>query len=296
LNQPVPDPSGGGAVDGVLKSLELQQTGVLSFSAPSIRTAWGRIFGGQVIAQALTAAQGSVDSDLQVHSLHAYFILAGDSSQPVSFAVEAIRDGKSFATRRVVASQGGPAIFALSASFQKSEEGMAFQAPMPSDVPHPDMLRSDRELALDRAVPLPDLIRRAWMLDRSFIIKPTALDHYTTRDPQPPRQRVWMKWKGANPESKALRAAILAYMSDMTLLDSTLHTHGTSIFDLSLQVASLDHAMWFHGDADLSGWLLYDQESPWTGGARGLAHGRIFASDGRLIASTAQEGLIRKRG
>jgi acyl-CoA thioesterase II len=283
------------ALDRVIRCLDLRVTGPLTFAAPSIRTAWGRVFGGQVIAQALAAANVSVDPAFAVHSLHAYFILAGDSAAPVDLAVEAIRDGRTFATRRVIASQGGPAIFALSASFQKRETGMEFQAAMPENVPAPATLASDRELALDPASGLPDLIRRAWLLERAFTIKPLSLDHYRTTDNLPPRQRVWLKWKGVNPGSVAMRAALLAYMSDMTLLDSTLHVHGTSIFDFSLQVASLDHAMWFHTDADISGWLLYDQDSPWTGGGRGLAHGRIFTEDGRLIASVAQEGLIRRR-
>ena len=278
----------------LLAILDLTQTGDLTFSGQSIVTAWSRVFGGQVIAQALVAAQRTVAANLNVHSLHAYFILAGDSALPIDFAVDPIRDGRSFATRRVVASQQGRAIFALSASFQVFEAGLEHQISMP-DVAKPETLMSDRELLAAFGTKLPEAVQRSWARERPIEFKPVSLAHFVSKEKLPPVQQIWLRAKGDLPDDPQFQTALLAYFSDMTLLDSALYAHGRSIFDSTMQVASLDHAMWFHGPVDLSGWHLYDQDSPWTGGARGLTRGQIFSADGKLVASVAQEGLMRER-
>lgn len=278
----------------LLRILDVTQTNSLSFRGQSIVTAWSRVFGGQVIAQALVAAQRSVSINLKVHSLHAYFILAGDSTLPIDYAVEPIRDGRSFATRRVVASQNGIAIFALSASFHVAENGLSHQFQMP-DVAKPDVLMNDKELLQAFGEKLPDAVQRSWSRERPIEFKPVSLAHFITKEKLPPLQRIWMRAKGEIPADANIQAALLAYFSDMTLLDSALYAHGRSIFDASMQVASLDHAMWFHGPVDLSAWHLYDQDSPWTGHARGLTRGQIFNENGQLVASVAQEGLMRER-
>jgi acyl-CoA thioesterase II len=278
----------------LLAILDLSQTGDLTFTGHSIVTAWSRVFGGQVIAQALVAAQRTVLPGLQVHSLHAYFILAGDSALPIDYVVDPIRDGRSFATRRVVASQNGRAIFALSASFQVFETGLAHQFAMP-DVALPETLMSDVELLAAFGSQLPEAVQRSWARERPIEFKPVSLAHFMSNEKLPPVQRMWLRAKGELPDDPLIQTALLAYFSDMTLLDSALYAHGRSIFDASMQVASLDHAMWFHGPVNLSGWHLYDQDSPWTGGARGLTRGQIFSADGRLVACVTQEGLMRER-
>jgi acyl-CoA thioesterase II len=235
-----------------------------------------------------------VDPSLHVHSLHAYFILAGDSALPIDYAVDPIRNGRSFATRRVVASQNGRAIFALSASFQIFETGLEHQFTKP-DVALPETLLSDSELLTSFGTKLPDAVQRSWGRERPIEFKPVSLAHFISNEKLPPVQRIWLRAKGDLPDDAQIQTALLAYFSDMTLLDSALYAHGRSIFDASMQVASLDHAMWFHGPVDLSEWHLYDQDSPWTGGARGLTRGQIFARNGRLVASVAQEGLMRER-
>jgi acyl-CoA thioesterase II len=278
----------------LLHILDLSQTGNLSFRGQSIVTAWSRVFGGQVIAQALIAAQRTVTENLNVHSLHAYFILAGDSALPIDYVVDPIRDGRSFATRRVVASQNGRAIFALSASFQVFELGLEHQFAMP-DVALPETLKSDIELLAAFGNTLPEAVRRSWARERPIEFKPVSLAHFISNEKLPPVQRIWLRAKGELPDNPQIQTALLAYFSDMTLLDSALYAHGRSIFDATMQVASLDHAMWFHGPVDLSVWHLYDQDSPWTGSARGFTRGQIFAANGKLVASVAQEGLMRER-
>jgi acyl-CoA thioesterase-2 len=289
-------PSGpGGAMAELLATLDLERLEVNLFRGRSPQVGWQRVFGGQVIAQALIAAQRTVDAPLAVHSLHAYFILAGDPAVPIIYAVERIRDGRSFATRRVVATQHGKAIFALSASFQVPEPGLTHQIAMPDGLPMPESLMSEKELIDTFIDHVPESVKRYWSRERALEMRPLSLTHFVSSAKLEPVQRIWMRAKGDAPKDQGLQAALLAYFSDMTLLDASLYAHGRSIFDPRLQVASLDHAMWFHGPIDTSQWLLYDQDSPWTGGSRGLSRGQIHTRDGRLIASVAQEGLIRLR-
>ena len=253
-----------------------------------------RIYGGQVIAQALAAAYRTVPDRL-CHSLHAYFIRPGDPAIPVIYQVDRARDGGSFTTRRVVAIQHGHAIFSLEASFQVTEKGAEHQFAMPEGIPDPEGLKTQRELLSDFGDNVPEAIRKFWGRERPLEIKPVNVEHYMTRDKLPPRQSVWMRLTGEAPDDPALHAALLAYMSDMTLLDTANFAHGRTGFDPNLQMASLDHAMWFHRPTRLDDWLLYAQDSPNSIGSRGLSRGFIYARDGALIASVAQEGLIRER-
>jgi acyl-CoA thioesterase-2 len=252
------------------------------------------VFGGQVIAQALMATQRTVAADRFVHSLHAYFMRPGDPSVPILYQVERIRDGSSFTTRRAVAVQHGKAIFAMSASFQVEEDGYDHQIDMPS-VTQPENLMGEKEfkeLFLKKA---PENVRRYWSRERPIEVRPTSLVHYLTRDKLEPRQDIWVRTVGEVPRHRHYQAAVLAYLSDMTLLDASLYPHGTSIFDPTLQAASLDHAMWFHRPVTFDDWLLYTQDSPSASGARGMTRGSIYTRSGTLIASVAQEGLIRKK-
>lgn len=281
-------------MDVLLATLDLEKLEENLFRGRSPQVGWQRVFGGQVIGQALVAAQRTVAADRFVHSLHAYFMRPGDPSVPIVYDVDRIRDGGSFTTRRVVAIQHGKAIFALSASFQVEEEGFEHQMPM-ADVVPPEQLLDEKGLKEAFLAKAPEAIRLYWERPRPIEIRPVSLTHYFSRDKLEPAQQVWVKAVGAVPDDRALQAAVLAYLSDMTLLDTALYAHGTSIFDRSLQVASLDHSMWFHRPCRLDDWLLYSQDSPSAGGARGLTRGSLFDRSGRLIASVAQEGLIRKK-
>jgi acyl-CoA thioesterase-2 len=253
------------------------------------------VFGGQVIGQALVAASRTVEAGRQPHSLHGYFLLPGDPKVPIIYDVDRIRDGRSFTTRRVVAIQRGQAIFSLEASFQVEETGLDHQFPIPLDVPRPETLKSQRELLDQAGERVPENIRKFWARERPLELKPVNVAHYTSRDRLPPRQNVWLRALGKVPEDRGIQAAVLAYLSDMTLLDTSTFAHGRSGFDPDVQMASLDHSMWFHRAHPLDGWLLYSQDSPSASGSRGFSRGMLYGEDGTLIASTAQEGLIRLR-
>jgi acyl-CoA thioesterase-2 len=265
------------------------------FRGNSPQTGWQRVFGGQVIAQALVAAQRTVSPERHVHSLHCYFMLAGDPSVPIVYQVERLRDGGSFSTRRVTAIQHGNAIFSLEASFQIDEPGLEHQIPMPMDVPQPEGLRDQMSLLQENAARFPESIGRLWARERPLDVRPIHAEHYSSREKLPPQQRVWMRAIGVAPDDRRLRCAILAYLSDMTLLDTSTFAHGRQGFEADIQMASLDHAMWFHRDHPLDDWLLYVQDSPSTRGARGFTRGLLYGRDGTLIASVAQEGLVRLR-
>ncbi|WP_337271463.1 acyl-CoA thioesterase II [Oryzifoliimicrobium ureilyticus] len=282
------------ALAGLLKTLDLEPIEVDIFRGRSPQIGWQRVFGGQVVAQALTAAQRTVEANRFVHSLHSYFMRPGDPSVPIIYQVERIRDGGSFTTRRVIAIQHGKPIFALSASFQVDEPGFDHQSALP-EVPIPEQLPSIKEISqqfLGEAAPA---IKNYWMCEQPIELRPVSLTHYFSKEKLEPIQNVWVRANGEVPEDRNIQTAVLAYLSDMTLLDASLYAHGTSIFDEGLQVASLDHAMWFHRPFQLDDWLLYAQDSPSASGARGLTRGNIFTRSGVLIASVAQEGLIRKK-
>ncbi|MEO1250149.1 MAG: acyl-CoA thioesterase II, partial [Pseudomonadota bacterium] len=260
----------------------------------SPQTGWQRVYGGQVIGQALVAAARTV-IDRPVHSLHAYFLLGGDPSVPIIYEVDRIRDGKSFTTRRVVAIQHGRPIFSMSASFQAAEPGLEHQADMPQGIPGPDDLPSEEQMKALFIDKVPKPVKAYWERERPIEWRPVNLSRYMSREPLESIQHVWFKATDKLPDDPELHACTLAYASDMTLLDTALLAHGRTIFDSDLQVASLDHAMWFHRPFRADEWLLYAQDSPNGSGARGFNRGMIFDAAGNLVASTAQEGLIRQR-
>lgn len=280
------------AVDQLLQILDLETLEVDLFRGRSPQVGWQRVFGGQVISQALVAATRTV-KDRPVHSLHGYFMRPGDPSVPIIYEVDRIRDGGSFTTRRVRGIQHGAAIFSMEASFHLREEGFAHQLPMPATTA-PDLLPGEAELKAKFLAKAPPNVRHYWERERPIEMRPVDFAHYLSRHRLEPRQQVWVRTTGALPDDPNLHAAVLAYASDFTLLDTALFAHGRSVFDKDLQLASLDHAMWFHAPFRVDGWLLYDQDSPYTGGGRGFCRGAIFTPDGELVVSTAQEGLIRR--
>jgi acyl-CoA thioesterase-2 len=283
------------AVEQLLSTLDLERLEHNLFRGRSPQNGWQRVFGGQVVGQALVAADRTVDAqDRLPHSLHAYFLLPGDPKVPIIYEVDRIRDGGSFTTRRVVAIQHGHAIFSMSVSFHKSEPGLEHQIAMP-DVPPPEDLPSEAQLK-DRLLPLlPDVMRAYWERDRPIELRPVETGRYLSGEKGEPRQNIWIKANGSLPDDFRLHQCILAYASDFSLLDTALIAHGRVIFDPKMMLASLDHAVWFHRPFRADEWLLYAQDSPSGQSARGFCRGSIFSRDGKLVASVAQEGLIRVR-
>lgn len=282
------------AMESLLSILDLERLEQDLYRGNSPQVGWQRVFGGQVIAQALVAAQRTMDDDRHVHSLHGYFMRPGDPEVPIIYEVDRIRDGKSFNTRRVVAIQHGRAIFSLSASFQVDEPGLDHQIDMP-DVPMPESLIGEADLKERFLKNAPENVRRYWERERPIEMRPISLEHYISREKLAPVQNIWVRANGAVPDNPRIQAAVLAYLSDMTLLDTSLFAHGLSVFSGKIQAASLDHSMWFHRPYAMDDWMLYAQDSPSTSGARGLNRGGLYTRDGMLIASVAQEGLIRQR-
>jgi acyl-CoA thioesterase-2 len=255
---------------------------------------WGAIFGGQVLGQALSAAAQTVPAERPVHSLHGYFVRAGDVRGSIIYQVDRLRDGKSFTTRRVVAVQEGEAIFSLEASFHLVEPGFEHQDAMP-EVPAPDTLRSERELVLTIAAQLPAPVRAIATAERPIEIRPVELRDPLHPRPNPPRRHMWYRAIDRLPDDPALHRYLLAYASDFSFLGTALDPHGVSWLVPGMHMASLDHVMWFHRPFRFDDWLLYVVDSPSASNARGLVRGQFFDRAGRLVASSAQEGLIRKR-
>jgi len=277
------------ALQELVDLLDLENIEVNIFRGRSPDEKRQRVFGGQVAGQALVAAGRTVDPERSVHSLHAYFLRPGDPNVPILYEVDRIRDGKSFTTRRVVAIQHGKAIFNLSASFHVAEDGVDHQIDMP-DAPDPESLPTFHERLAPWKESLGEWYYRPRPIDLRFVGEPAR---NVDIGPRPPRQQVWIRADGTLPDDPLLHACVVAYASDMTLLDSILIAHQLSWEQPTLQGASLDHAMWFHRPFTADQWLLYDQESPNAHGSRGFATGRIFTQDGQLVLSVVQEGLIR---
>ncbi|MEP1206968.1 MAG: acyl-CoA thioesterase II [Rhizobiaceae bacterium] len=282
------------AVEELISILDLEQLEHNLFRGRSPKTGWQRVFGGQVIGQALVAAQRTVPAERQAHSLHGYFLRPGDPEIPIIYEVDRIRDGGSFTTRRVVAIQHGHAIFSMSVSFQIHEEGLDFHMDMPNQA-DPESLMSEAELKEKFMQYASDEVKAYWKRERPIEVRATSFEHYLTDKKLPPEQYVWVRATGPIPSDPALQAAVLAYASDITLLDTALYPHGRKVFDRDLQVASLDHSMWFHRPIDMNEWLLFAQDSPNSNGGRGLTRGSLYTKDGVLVASCSQEGLIRPR-
>jgi acyl-CoA thioesterase-2 len=281
------------AVQDLLSVLDLEPLEVNLFRGRSPQVGWQRVFGGQVIGQALVAATRTVEGR-PPHSMHAYFLLAGDPKVPIIYEVDRIRDGKSFTTRRVVAIQHGQPIFSMSVSFHADEAGLDHQARMPG-VPKPEELPSETEIK-ERVLPLmPDPVRKYYERERPIELRPVEFGRYLGNKSEDGKFNVWIRTTGRLPDDPAIHRCVLAYASDMTLLDTALVPHGRTVFEKSIMAASLDHALWFHRPFRADEWLLYAQDSPNLHGARGFARGLIFAADGTLVASVAQEGLLRER-
>ncbi|NWG26737.1 MAG: acyl-CoA thioesterase II [Pseudorhodoplanes sp.] len=281
------------AVQDLLHTLDLEPLEVNIFRGRSPQTNWQRVFGGQVIGQALVAASRTIENR-RAHSMHAYFILGGDPKVPIVYHVERTRDGKSFSTRRVQAIQHGEPIFTMSASFHNDENGLDHQAQMPN-VPKPDDLPSEAEIR-SRILPMmPEAVRRYYERERPIELRPVEFDRYLGKKHEDGRFHVWIRTTGRLPDDPAIHQCVLAYASDMTLLDTALVPHGRTLFEKDFMAASLDHALWLHRPFRADEWLLYAQDSPNLHGGRGFARGLIFRQDGTLVASVAQEGLIRER-
>jgi acyl-CoA thioesterase-2 len=252
------------------------------------------VFGGQVLGQALSAAQQTVDDERSAHSLHAYFLRAGDIQKPIVYNVERTRDGGSFSVRRVVAIQHGQTILNCSVSFQIAEPGVEHQMPMPQ-VPKPADLPPRPELPPEELARIPAKLRRWLGMRGPFEFRRVYPRDELNPGKQPPYQHVWFRLIDRAPDDVALHRSMLAYASDFHLIGTATFPHGISYLQKNVQMASLDHALWFHRPFRADEWLLYSCDSPTAQGARGLARGMIFSEDGRLVASTAQEGLIRLR-
>ena len=280
------------ALDDLVALLDLEQLEVNLFRGVSPDERQQRVFGGQVAGQALVAAGRTVEPGHPVHSLHSYFLRPGDPSVPIVYEVDRIRDGRSFTTRTVKAIQHGRAIFSLSASFQVRESGPEHQDAMPEVVPADSLGTLQEQLApyADRFGP--DF--RDWILrERPIDSRPTMLPSWIDPSPRAPDQDVWIRANGRLPDDPLLHVCVLAYASDLTLLDTAMLPHGANFLDGRFQIASLDHAIWFHHEFRADEWILYHQHSPMAAGARGLASGQFFTADGRLVATAMQEGLMR---
>jgi acyl-CoA thioesterase II len=284
------------AVQELIEILDLEPLEVNLFRGRSPQSRWQRVFGGQVIGQALVAACRTVEdvATRPPHSLHAYFLLGGDPKVPIVYEVDRIRDGKSFTTRRVVAIQHGHAIFTMAVSYHVAEEGLSHQTKIP-DVAMPEALPNEAQLK-ERIWPMmPEPVRRYYERERPIELRPVEMGRYLGEKNPDGRFDVWIRATGRLPDSPAIHQCVLAYASDMMLLDAALIPHGKSVFSEDIMAASLDHALWFHRPFRADEWLLYAQDSPSLADSRGFSRGLIFTRDGTLVASVAQEGLLRQR-
>jgi len=286
-------------LENLLATLDLEQLEQNLFRGNSPQVGWQRVFGGQVIGQALVAATRTVSDDRTAHSLHGYFIRPGDPSVPIIYDVDRYRDGKSFTTRRVVAIQHGNPIFSMAASFHLKEEGFDHQIDMPK-VAMPEDLPSEKQLLAQFQDMMPENMRHYFARQRPIELRPTEPERYLNpahneTGGQNVWQNVWIRAVQPLPDDPALHQCVLAYASDMTLLDTSLVPHGRNLFDPDLMMASLDHALWFHRPFRADEWLLYAQDSPSTSGALGFNRGSIYTREGALVASVTQEGLIRTK-
>jgi acyl-CoA thioesterase-2 len=281
-------------LDELVALLSLEAIEENLFRGVSQDLGFRQLFGGQVLGQCVSAASQTVEADRHVHSMHGYFLRPGDAALPVVYQVDRVRDGGSFSTRRVTAVQKGKPIFTCSASFQYDEEGFQHQIAMP-DVPGPEGLKSETELSRMVEAMIPERMRERATSDKPIEIRPVTRINPFDPEPSEPVKHVWFRAAGALPDEPQLHKLLLAYASDFNLLTTSMQPHGVSVFQKFMQVASLDHSLWFHSNLRMDDWLLYAMDSPWAGNARGFARGSIFNRQGQLVASVAQEGLTRIR-
>ena len=282
------------AIQDLLDILDLEPLEVNLFRGRSPQSGWQRVYGGQVIGQALVAAVRTVE-DRPPHSMHAYFLLPGDPKVPIIYDVDRVRDGKSFTTRRVTARQHGHPIFSTLVSFHNAEtDGLEHQAKMP-EVPPPESLPNESQMREKLLPTMPDPVRRYYERERPIELRPVEFERYGGKKYPEGRFHLWIKATGRLPDDLAIHQCVLAYASDMTLLDAALAPHGRTLFEQEFMAASLDHALWLHRPFRADDWLLYAQDSPNLHGSRGFSRGLIFTRDGTLVASVAQEGLVRLR-
>ncbi len=277
----------------LLKVIDLEQIETNIFRGPSHDIGSGRVFGGQVLSQSLHAAMHTVPEDRKMHSMHAYFILAGDIQAPIVYDVDRTRDGGSFTTRRVRAIQHGREIFVTSISFHRHEDGISHQIAMP-DITPPDQLLSDQDMLKKFGETMPESLKRM-VRPRPILFKPLDPTSFFRKEKMEPQQSIWFKANGDVPADQRIHRRILAYATDYNLLSSAILPHRDKIDFKDLMMASLDHALWIHRDIQIDNWLLFHLDSPWAGGGRGFARGSIFTEDGVLVASLVQEGLMRVR-
>lgn len=282
----------GQSVIDVINLLDLEEIEHNHYLASSPSDGWQRVYGGQVIGQALVAASRTVPEERIAHSLHGYFLRPGDTEVPILYKVDRIRDGKSFNTRSVLAIQHGRAIFSMTISFQVQEAGLSHQDEAPA-VPAPETLRDEREWRAEHAKLLPEEHREQFLRDRPIDFRPVAPNDPLDPQPRPAQQLAWMRIRDRLPDDQRLHQCALAYLSDWSLLDTATLPHGLSWMNENVQMASLDHSMWFHRPFRADDWMLYVQDSPSASGARGFNRGMIYNQAGQLVASAAQEGLMR---
>jgi acyl-CoA thioesterase II len=282
------------ALDNLVSLLDLEPLEQNLFRGRSPKEGWQRVYGGQVLGQSLVAAVRTVDPQRIAHSLHAYFLLAGDPNVPIIYEVERIRDGGSFTTRRVKGIQHGRAMFVMSVSFHKPETGFDHASPMPV-VPQPEDLPTENSFISQILKSVPENMRSYWERERPIEMRHVDVSRYLDRAKHDPVQTMWIRANGQLPDAFALHQCVLAYASDFTLLDTALIAHGKLLFDADIQLASLDHALWFHRRFRADDWLLYVQDSPSASGGRGFCRGSVYTRAGVLVASVTQEGLMRKR-
>ncbi|WP_297479331.1 acyl-CoA thioesterase II [uncultured Photobacterium sp.] len=281
-------------LDELLTLLQLEQIERELFRGQSEHLGLPQVYGGQVIGQSLSAAQQTVAPERHLHSFHSYFLLPGNPEKPIIYDVETLRDGKSFSTRRVKAIQNGRPIFYLTASYQPDEQGFEHQSTMPN-VTGPENLASESELVESIAQYLPPKIVETFGNQRPIEVRPVTVVNPLKPTIEEPKQYLWIKTNGEMPHELSIHQYMLAYASDWGFLTTSLHPHGVTLFSPNMQVATIDHSMWFHRPFKVDEWLLYVIDSPSASGARGIVRGEIYNQQGQLVASAVQEGLIRQR-
>lgn len=281
-------------LDDLVNLLTLEPIEENLFRGSSQDLGFRQLFGGQVLGQSLSAMSQTVEDARHVHSLHGYFLRPGDASLPVVYQVDRVRDGGSFSTRRVTAIQKGQPIFTSSASFQYDENGFEHQNPMP-DVVGPENLPSELEMIRQRAHLIPESMREKLLCAKPIEFRPVVGEDPFNPQVSDPIKYLWFRADGTLPDNLALHKYLLAYASDFGLLTTSLLPHGKGVWQRDMQVASLDHALWFHGELRMDDWLLYAMDSPWAGNSRGFSRGSVYNRAGKLVASVTQEGLIRHR-